>query len=463
MSEIKALHGLVARHEYVQAYRLANELLNKDPDSPEILYLAGATLRGLNKLGLALLCLSKALAREQKQINLWMTYGATLHDLNRWAEAEKAFSIAHQMMPNDPMPPANIAATYVQRGKWHDGANWADIALNIDPQSHIARISKGFSCLSMGRWKDAWQYHEALYGNHLGVRVYNPKEKEEPEWDGTPGKTVVVQCDQGIGDQIMFAQCIPQMQRDCKLVIIECSKRMEPFFKRNFPGTHVYGTLKEPALDWPQDYEIDAHIHISLLGKFYRRTNQEFPRVAYITPDPERLKAWKKWLSKFPKPWIGISWKGGIQATQQHIRSMELADMEPVLQKRGTFIDLSYMDNGLEISRWNIDHENQIVRPPVDTADYEDTIALAAALDEVVTVTTSIVHVCGALGRSCHVLVPEVAQWRYAYRFDSNGKSDGMIWYPDKVRLYRQAPGETGWSFAVNRLVKNLRPERKAA
>jgi hypothetical protein len=47
-------------------------------------------------------------------------------------------------------------------------------------------------------------------------------------------------------------------------------------------------------------------------------------------------------------------------------------------------------------------------------------------------------------------LVPEVAQWRYAY------KRDGMIWYPESVRLHRQLPGEDGWSFAVKRVAKAL-------
>lgn len=450
--EVTALHQLVEREDWGNTFRYGNDLLNKQPEDPEILYLVGTALRSMGNMGLALLCLSKALSKEQKQPNLWMHYAATLHDLNRWADAEKAFMVVHNMLPTDPMPPANIAASYTQRGKWHDALNWADKALELGETNHIARIAKGFACLSLGRWKDAWNYQEALYGNHLPIRVYNPPEQEEPVWDGSPDKTVVIMCDQGLGDQIMFAQCIPEMQKDCKRVIIECSKRMEPFFKRNFPGTHVYGTLKDDTLEWPRLYEIDANVHISLLGKWYRKTDKEFTRKAYITPEPGRLKAWKEWLQAFPAPHTGISWKGGIQTTQTHLRSIDLADLEPVLKGPGTFIDMSYMDNGLEVSRWNIDHANQIVRPPIDESDYEDTIALAAALDEVVTVTTSLVHVCGALGRSCKVLTPEVAQWRYAYRF----QDDKMIWYPDGVQLYRQKPGETDWKPAINRLVKDV-------
>ena len=138
---------------------------------------------------------------------------------------------------------------------------------------------------------------------------------------------------------------------------------------------------------------------------------------------------------------------------------LALDDLRPVLELPGSFIDLSYMDNGLEIARWNIDHATQVIRPPVDATDYEDTIALLAALDEIATVTTSIVHACGALGRSCHVLVPEVAQWRYAYRY---GDGSEMIWYPaGSVTLYRQKPGET-WEHPINRVANALKVAGKA-
>lgn len=449
---LKAAHSAVLQKDWATAFQLSNKHLNEHPESAEGLYLLGATLRALGNMGAALPILSKALRLAPTQPNLWMTYAACLHDLNQWEDAEKAFTKVNGMLPNDPMPVANIGATYVQRGKWAEAINWCDKALKLDPENHIARISKGFACLSLGRWKDAWQYSEALYGNHLDIRYYSTKH-DEPEWDGTKGQTVVVQCDQGLGDQIMFAQCLPQLQADCKQVIVECQKRMEPFFKRNFPGIHVYGTAKDEEQGWSDGYEIDARIHISLLGKFYRRLDRDFPRSAYISARPESKAKWLEWLAQFPKPWTGIAWRGGIQATQTHIRSVELEDFSPIVSLPGTHFDLSYHDSRIEVSRWNIKFAPKIVKPELDIEDYEDTIAFVAALDEVVSVTTSIVHVCGALGRSCQVLVPDVAQWRYAYRYQGG---ENLIWYPDSVRMYRQKPGETGWSHAVNRVVKAL-------
>lgn len=447
----KDIHRLVKAEDWVNAWHLVNHDLNEQPENPELLYLAGSVLRSQGHIGMSLPLFAKALSKDQRQPNLWMHYGATLHDLNQWDDAIKAFEMARQLVPYDPMPPANMAASWVQKGQWREAINWADKALSIDPDCYIAHISRSFACLALGRWMDGWEHAEYLYGNHLHVRVYNGPENEEPEWDGRPGKTVVVQCDQGIGDIIMFAQCLPQMAKDCKEVIVECAERLVPLMRRTFPEVTVYGTLKKSHQEWSKNHKIDAHCHISALPKFYRKLDKEFPRVAYLKPNQERLDKWLAWLESLPKPWIGVSWKGGIQKTQAHLRSLDLEQLAPVLTKRASFIDLSYKDNSAEIARWNIKGRSQVICPPVDVNDYEDTVALVAALDDVVTVTTSAVHVCGALGRKAKVLVNEVPQWRYAHRC-----GDGMIWYPeDSVRLYRVKPGED-WSHPIKRLAGDL-------
>lgn len=449
MHDLRAAHAALKREDFGAAWKMANRYLNEDPHSPEALYLLGACLRAAGNLGLALTALGKALSKETHQPNLWMVYAATLHDLNRWDEAEQAFLHVHKMLPDDPMPPANIGATYVQRGQWREAITWCQKALKLDPDSHIARISHGFASLSLGRWKEAWTYSEALYGAHLNVRKY----QDEGRWDGTKGQTVVVQCDQGVGDILMFAQCLPRLQADCKDVIVECAERLVGMFRRCFPGVVVYGTLKDDAVDWLDNHKIDASTHVSFLGRFYLNRDEDFERKAYLSPDPERLKKWLGWLEQFPKPWIGIAWKGGIQQTQTHLRSVELKDFAPILSKPGTFIDLSYHDSAPEVARWNLDNKTQIVVPPVDARDYDDTIALVAALDKVATVTTAVVDVCGGLGKKAHVLIPSIAPWKHSYHVDGG---TGMLWYPKgSVYFHRQKPGEP-WAHPIKRLAEAL-------
>lgn len=455
---LRLARGFVQREDWGKAWIVLNKALNDDPERPETLYLVGHVLRQQGHPGAALPLFAKALAQNQKQPNLWMNYGACLHDLNRHEDAVKAFEVVRAMLPQDPMPPANIAGSLVNMGKWHDALNAADAALALNPENYIAQIARTFACLGLGRWKDAWVHAEYLYGHHLDIRVYNDPENEEPMWDGSLGKTVVVQCDQGIGDIIMFSQCLNMMVKDCKKVIIETQERMVPLMKRNFPDVDVYGTLKKEGpewMSWTKKYKIDARTHISFLGRFYLNKDSDFPRKAYIKPCEVMNSKWMKRIEQYPRPWIGIAWKGGIQQTMKHTRSINLKDYAPVLNSiNGTFFDLSYHDSVKEVSEWNINNKVQVINPHINADNMDATVSLVSLMDEVVTVTTTVAHICGALGRSAHVLVPEVPQWRYAYRY---GDGTELVWYPkDSVKMYRRKPGEIDWAPVIKRVTKDL-------
>ena len=445
-NRLKRCTHLIEREDYRNAWPLASEALNEEPDDPAALYLAGWILRSQGHVGMALQFFRRALAFNNKIPNIWMGFGACLHDTHKYDEAREAFQVVYKALPDNAMPSANIAASFVQEGKMREAVEWADKALAIDDKNRIASIAKAFACLGLGRWADGWERAEYMYGESLTIRVYREKDNEEPMWDGSKGKTVVVQADQGLGDIIMFSQCLPQMMKDCKQVILDTSPRLAPLFRRNFPGLTVYETMKQSTdVEWPRQYEIDAHIYISYLGRFYRTKDEDFPRKPYLTADPERVEAWTRFLEKYPKPWVGIAWKGGIHPTNEYARSMDLTDLAPLLRQRGTFFSLAYQDVGLEVARWNIANREQVICPALrNDGDYENTLALVAALDHVVTVTTTVAHACGAMGKRAYVMVNAQPQWRYAH--------PEMLWYPENLSLYRQVRGEKGWAHTVNRV-----------
>jgi ADP-heptose:LPS heptosyltransferase len=73
---------------------------------------------------------------------------------------------------------------------------------------------------------------------------------------------------------------------------------------------------------------------------------------------------------------------------------------------------------------------------PEAIADYDKTAALVSALDLVISVTTSVVHLAGALGQRVWVLAPAYPEWRYLLYGNT------MPWYPS-ARLFRQPqPGD---------------------
>jgi ADP-heptose:LPS heptosyltransferase len=74
-------------------------------------------------------------------------------------------------------------------------------------------------------------------------------------------------------------------------------------------------------------------------------------------------------------------------------------------------------------------------------ADFDDTAAVMALADLVISVDTSVVHLAGAMGRPVWVLLPFQPDWRWLL-----GRDDSP-WYPT-VRLFRQPkPGD--WDSVV--------------
>ena len=82
------------------------------------------------------------------------------------------------------------------------------------------------------------------------------------------------------------------------------------------------------------------------------------------------------------------------------------------------------------------------------TNDYDDTVAMVAALDHVVAMHTTVVHVAGGLGIPCWVFVPKNSQWRYGT------EGEDFVW-ADSVRILRQI--ERGqWKDVINQTAKEL-------
>jgi hypothetical protein len=103
----------------------------------------------------------------------------------------------------------------------------------------------------------------------------------------------------------------------------------------------------------------------------------------------------------------------------------------PIIQEGGTFIDLSYHDSKPEIDHFNSISENKVVHFDIDQSDYDNTLALVAELDLVITVPTTVMHAAGAIGKPCFVFNPSFPNWEF-------GTRDDMIWYaPNLVRIFR--------------------------
>ncbi len=429
-----------------EALAIASAFLNDHYGFIPAMVLAAHILIDCERLGLAHAIMLAASKIAPDEPIIWNNLGICFEKAQILDEAEKCFVKALGRAPNDPLTLTNLGFVYLQLGQAEKSINCSEKAMRLAPKIPHARFNLGQAQLLQRNWKEGWANYEANLGRHQGrkERVYGTV----PRWTGINGMTLIAYGEQGIGDEMSFASCIPDLQKE-NTVIIECDKRLEGLFRRSF-GCTVYGTrYKKAALHWPLKHEIDASVAMGSLPGFYRNSLAEFPGTPYLVADPERRLQWRALLASLgPKPKVGIAWTGGLKRTASIRRSLELEDLLPVLKQDATFISLQYKDcpeivplyekYGIPIHHWP--HATQ-------TQDYDDTAALVAELDLVITVQQSAVHIAGGLGVPTWVLIPKAPLWRYGLT------GTELPWYK-QTKLYRQ---KQDWVHTIAEVAKDLR------
>jgi hypothetical protein len=273
-----------------------------------------------------------------------------------------------------------------------------------------------------------------------------------PLWSGesVEGKVVLTYGEQGLGDEILFGSCYPDLIAQAAHCIIETEPRLEELFRRSFPAATVLGRHRETELSaaYPG---VSCKLPCGDLPYLYRGSTAAFPqRPGYLAAAPSKVDGWKRRLEELgPGCKIGISWRGGTARTRQEVRSAALDHWRPVLAHPGSqFVSLQYGDCEAELERARSELGVDLHHWPEAIADYDQTAALVSALDLVITVTTSVAHLAGALGSPVWILVNAAPRWCYGSR------GDRMPWYTS-ARLFRQRRMEV-WDDVMQAVAQRL-------
>lgn len=399
-----AIHDLVNKEQYDVALPIINEVLEEHPDDDITLNFIGYIHLMSDQPALAYQYFRRALQESPGNKALWTSLGRACHELGKYEDAITYFLKSAEIDNGYAMAYSNAAASFVQVSEWKNCEDVCKIALEADPTDANAQMNLAHAYLAQGKWKDGWE----AWGKSLNTKFR--KEylyKDESRWEGQKDKTVVVYGEQGLGDEIFYASCIPDAIECSSKVIIDCDPKLEKLFRRSFPDAIVYGTRREENVPWVDSYDIDHRCAIGGLPEFFRNDSKEFPRQPYLTADKEMSEMWKGLFKSWGKKVVGIATHGGNKRTNERGRELSQDDIQPLLQRDDIIlVSLDYKDKQLDGVRY--------FKPTVQSDDYDDTAALISALDCVVGVNTTALHCAAALGVKTITLVPKHHQWRYA-------------------------------------------------
>ena len=347
----------------------------------------------------------------------------------------------------------NLAMIRQYQGRCEEALLACKQSLSIDPHSKNTLWIRALARLMLGRYAEGWSDYEVR--RHV-LPTFGVRKFPYPEWTGAAlhGCDVLVYNEQGLGDEIMFASCLPDLFALGGRFVVECSGKLEDLFRRSFAPAFIQVTDQDrpdmsyltglPRFDW--------QIAAGSLPRYFRTKAADFVRpTGYLRAEADRVRHWRAHLQRAgPGRKIGLSWRGGRPATNQTHRSIELETLVPLLSTHGvTFVSLQYGDCVTEIEQVRSRHNVALHHWQEAIDDYDETAALVSALDLVVSVQTAIVHLGGALGKPVWVMVPSSPEWRYM------ASGNRMPWYPS-ARLFRQKQGES-WAPVIDQLINRLK------
>ncbi len=377
--------------------------------------------------------------------------GKALAAVGRPDEAVARLRQARDIAPEDPAVLCNLGTALQAKGDVAEAEAAFEAAVALDPGFAEAHNNLGLALLLQGKLEEGWAEYE--WRLKLGEGTRHRRFPQAP-WTGEPvdAKTVLVWGEQGVGDEVMFAGMVPDLVEAGAHVVLESDPRLVPLFERSFAGIECIGKGDPPTAETRRD-GIDFQSPGGNLGRWLRPNLESFPgRQSYLVAEEDRQgRLRENYLSDGESLLVGVAWvsKNKRIGAQKSMTLMELAPLTGIPGVR--FIDLQYGDTAEERRQFE-DHTGVTVLHDEHVDQMSDLDAFAAqvaAMDLVISVSNTTVHMSGALGVPTWVMLNTVPLPCWLL------ERDDSPWYPS-VRLFRQsAAGD--WANVTERIGEALR------
>jgi tetratricopeptide (TPR) repeat protein len=296
-------------------------------------------------------------------------------------------------------------------------------ALALDPAFADAHYNLGQLALLQGDLAAGWPEYEwrRLIKEALTLRT---RELPQPAWFGEHalGKRIFLHAEQGIGDTIQFCRYVSMVAGLGAEVALEVQRPLRELLA----GLDGVSQLISAGEAIPStDFQCSL---MSLPGAF-QTTLETIPcPVAYLRSDPRKVARWREVLGPRKRPRIGLAWSGNARHSNDHNRSVTLAQWVKHLPDE---FDFFCLQSEIRDADRDTLHSGAKIRTFDSHLDFAETAALIETLDLVISVDTSLAHLSGAMGKETWILLAFLPDWRWLLdRKDSP-------WYPTAT-LYRQ-------------------------
>lgn len=423
------------------AEKLFAHYLRQHPDAHEAANNLACAIRDQGRFSEAIDILRPAIQADPANATLWNTLGSVVSEEGDLDTSITFFDEALRLDEDFAKARYNRGNAKYLSGRLAEALVDCERAMTgtaSEEERLMMRIARSSILIGLGRVAEGWDEYEArLEPAFSDVTLFA---FEAPRWqpgDDLAGRSLLLVGEQGLGDEAMFANLIPDLVEvlgpDGKL-LIAVEPRLVGLFQRSFPsaevGSHqtwnVNGKTVRGAPFLGDQGRIDLWAPMASMLRRFRPSAESFPeRVGYLTPDPERVAHWRAQLDALPGPKVGLLWKSLVKNGARHRFFTPFEQWKSVLAVPGvTFVNLQYGDCAEELAEAKRSLGVEIWNPPgIDLKqDLDDVAALCAALDLVVGPANATSSIAGAAGAALWSVSTPKSWTRLG--------TDRLPWYP---------------------------------
>lgn len=379
------------------------------PDSIEAATNLAITMDEQDKTEEAIEIYKALLMTNPEHLATWTNIGNAVMKSGDLENAEIFYQEALRLKPSSIEALTNMSELMTRKGDYEAALPFIDKAYRRDKRNANIRYNRGEILLALGRLDEGWK--ELNFGSRNRKdrqTIYHHKLRT---WVGEDlaGKKILLSCEQGIGDQVRFLNCLEAVIDRAEEVHIETEPRLVGLLSRTYPKAIVRGYDSERIADivhvnysWAVG---DLDYAASMLGA-YQYTHNDISSFDKKSPqfvtDAELDEKWKEKVSGIaPGLKVGICWRGGKRSLTRNMDYPDIDYWQAVLtQKNVSFFNLMYdecADELIEIKeKFGVD---LITFEGLDYKnDLEDVFSLTKQMDVVISVNSAPAAFSGVLG-----------------------------------------------------------------
>lgn len=389
---------------------------------------------GLKDFEKAIYHYEKALQINQNDPEVYNILGHIYALFYKDKQLEKQFGYflkAHELKKNTRLYIRNVIFSLYRLGRYNEVEEFYQKLLNLNPEQNDYYFY-GCFLISQKRFKEGYKYLQARFKKESDASIIPAVLPPEKYWKGETliGKTILVHCEQGFGDTILYSRFVKSLSKQAKKVYFVVQEELFELMNNSNLGAEIYST----------------NFELAKLKYNYFTTTMDLPLYLDLPSDDLPFKggylkapASEKTSGVFK---IGFAFEGN-EKLKENARDINIEILAPIFKACNAKFYSLQVGNKSPLP-------NDVIDLGSGFKNFSETAKAISAMDLIISTDNAVMNLAGALGKTTFGLFNRFVD----YRWCDIKEGCSLNWY-DSITVL-QNTDQDDWAPTITRLIMEI-------